>query len=164
MQFLKELLDLYKLVDLEQGKKDNGPHLKMTKLSSFVTGDTVREGKETVKVEVPKPRNKQLNDTLKGRKGGRHYDARSDYVRAKEKHKARNMMESELESDDKYFEVSWYVEHKNRSGEGPETYDCKDDTTIKAASKEEAIAKIKARVKGATNFRAVQVSKPSYDD
>lgn len=90
MEFLKELLDLYKVVDLKHlGKKESHPHLKMTKVSSFVTGDTMREGKEVIKIDVPKPRNKQLNDTLKNRKGGRHHDSRSDYVRAKEKSKDR---------------------------------------------------------------------------
>lgn len=167
MEFLKELLDLNKAEQpaKKKEKKDTGPHLKMVKLPSFVAGNMVmREGKETVKVAAPKARNKHLNDVLKGRKGGRHYDARADYVRAKEKQKTRNAMMESDDCEDCYFEVSWCEEVKNRSGEGPETRDSWHHEVVKAPTKEAAIAKIKARAKVATDFRAVKTSKPRYDD
>lgn len=40
-----------------------------------------------IKLEPLKPRNKHLNDVLRSRKGGVHYDEKSDYNRAKEKAK-----------------------------------------------------------------------------
>lgn len=44
-------------------------------------------------IEPPKPRNKQLNDILRTRKGGTHYDPKGDYVRAKEKKKVREQIQ-----------------------------------------------------------------------
>ena len=38
---------------------------------------------------------KTLNDVLKTKKGGAHYDPKSDYVRAKEKRKIRNELQEE---------------------------------------------------------------------
>lgn len=64
-------------------------------------GDAVlSEANKPTSVKVPAlaPRNKQLNDVLRTRKGGKHYDARSDYVRAKEKVKIRSAMEDEEQS------------------------------------------------------------------
>lgn len=40
-----------------------------------------------MKIDQPKPRGKQVNDVLRTRKGGRHFDKRKDYDRAKEKQK-----------------------------------------------------------------------------
>lgn len=45
---------------------------------------------DIIKVEASKPRNKQLNDTLRGRKGGRMRDKRKDYNRQEEKQKVRS--------------------------------------------------------------------------
>jgi hypothetical protein len=44
---------------------------------------------DTVDAKLPKPRNKHVNDVLKSKKGGRHYDPKSDYKRSKEKEKVR---------------------------------------------------------------------------
>lgn len=55
------------------------------------------------KVPPSSPRNKQLHQVLSGRKGGRHYDPKRDYVRAKEKDKAhRNSLDESVQ----YF---WYT-------------------------------------------------------
>lgn len=45
--------------------------------------------KESQDMELPKPRNKQVNDVLRSKKGGRHFDAKVDYKRSKEKEKVR---------------------------------------------------------------------------
>lgn len=57
-----------------------------------VLRELLREDKQDtdkITVELPKPRNKQLNDVLRTRKGGRMQDKRKDYDRNKEKQKAR---------------------------------------------------------------------------
>lgn len=47
----------------------------------------IAETENKIKVELPKPRNKQGNDILRSKRGGRHFDKRKDYDRAKEKQK-----------------------------------------------------------------------------
>lgn len=50
----------------------------------------IAEGKKDdnkLVIAQPKPRGKQVNDTLRSKKNARHYNARTDYVRAKEKQK-----------------------------------------------------------------------------
>lgn len=49
----------------------------------------VKKDEDKIQIEAPKPRNKLLNDTLRGRKGGRMRDKRKDYNRQDEKQKAR---------------------------------------------------------------------------
>jgi hypothetical protein len=53
--------------------------------------EIMNEGKKKDKITLDplKPRNKHLNDVLRARKSGAHYDARNDYNRAKEKNKIR---------------------------------------------------------------------------
>lgn len=43
--------------------------------------------------KLPKARNKQLNDVLLSKKGGRHYNAKKDYKRSQEKQKIRKEQE-----------------------------------------------------------------------
>lgn len=47
------------------------------------------EADDTVKLDPIKPRDKKGHDILRSKKGGRHYNARTDYVRSKEKSKIR---------------------------------------------------------------------------
>lgn len=115
MQLLKELMAIaseHARLDEAASKKlkKSGPFLPMKKIPSFVAGNMVMsddmdaENDEseaekpvaeamlpmtTLKVMMPKARNKQVNDVLKSKKGGRHYDAKKDFVRAKEKSNAR---------------------------------------------------------------------------
>lgn len=42
---------------------------------------------DKIKLDPLKPRNKRGNDVLRSKKSGRHYNAKTDYVRAKEKEK-----------------------------------------------------------------------------
>lgn len=52
--------------------------------------EAVEEGKDMkVTGKGPKVRNQGLHNVLSGRKGGAMYDAKRDYVRAKEKQKQR---------------------------------------------------------------------------
>lgn len=44
---------------------------------------------QTIVVEVSKPRAKQVNDVLLSKHGGRHFDPKKDYKRAKERSKVR---------------------------------------------------------------------------
>lgn len=106
MEFLKELMHIAaKAARIDEAKKPKKATdgkmpaaLGMVKIPSFVSGnmvmsdddendDPVAEGKESIKVAIPKARNKRLSDVLGSRKGGRHYDPKKDYVRAKEKSK-----------------------------------------------------------------------------
>lgn len=45
---------------------------------------------EKIKNKPKAPRAKKLHDAMMGRKSGAHYDAKRDYVRAKEKQKIRS--------------------------------------------------------------------------
>lgn len=96
MELLREL---YNIV-VQPTKPKRKPKKKvMAALPSFVAGNTVlsSDGGELSEANKPAPikldalpvRNKALNDALKSKRGGKHYDARADYVRAKEKHKTQ---------------------------------------------------------------------------
>lgn len=110
MKFLKELMDLAAdmLLDEEKKRKVGEPFVGMRPIKSFVAGnmvmsnrsdgdgddcedeDDVKEAHDMkLKLVTLKPRNQQLHNVLGTRKGGRHYDAKSDYNRAKEKSKAK---------------------------------------------------------------------------
>lgn len=52
--------------------------------------DILDEGKT---YKVKKPRAEQLNKVLMSKKGGSHYNPKTDYVRAKEKEKARKELD-----------------------------------------------------------------------
>jgi hypothetical protein len=58
---------------------------------------TIKEDKKaTLKVPASTPRGKQVNDVLRSKPGVRHYNAGTDYVRAKEKAKQqRSVVESD---------------------------------------------------------------------
>lgn len=173
MQFLKELMHIAaKQARIDEAKKPKKATdgklpvaLGMVKIPSFISGnmvmsdddendDPVEEGKESIKVDVPKARNKRLNDVLSTRKGGRHYDAKKDYVRAKEKSKL--FRES---ADDGMCKWSYEAEYevKDRSGDGRPDASRHDDGVVTAATAEEAKAKVKAMKKGL--YLSVRVSK-----
>jgi hypothetical protein len=44
---------------------------------------------DTIKLDLIKPRNKRGEEILRSKRSVRHYNARKDYVRAKEKDKTR---------------------------------------------------------------------------
>ena len=96
MELLREL---YNIV-VQPAKPKKKPKKKvMAALPSFVAGNTVlsSDGGELsesdklapIKLGALPVRNKALNDALKSKRGGKHHDARADYVRAKEKQKLR---------------------------------------------------------------------------
>lgn len=172
MELLKELFDIYASIAEAKSdkKKEKTPALKMKKVTSFVAGNMVMSGNgeamseakksATIVVKAPAPRNKQLNDVLSTRKGGRHYDPKSDYVRAKEKHKARRMDESE----EGYWRYEATTEYKNRGGDGgPETYTRSNDGYVRADSKEAALAKAKSHNTKAYDVRVSAATKADYD-
>lgn len=124
------------------------------------------EGKKDDKIVVPstKPRAKAVNDTLRSKKGARHYNAKTDYVRAKEKSKASQMMEAE-ECCYFWYDVRW--EEKNHSGTGPEETSNHDHGVIEAPSRTQAILKVKNMLsKRAYNaqVRVGKASKADYDE
>lgn len=106
MEFLKELMSMTSDKPLNEAKKDkpakSGP-LKLLPLKPFSAGNMVmshrsdededppvEESDSKMKTpKVPKPRNQHVNDVLMSRKGGRMYDAKRDYVRAKVKQEER---------------------------------------------------------------------------
>jgi hypothetical protein len=63
-------------------------------------GKQLDEGKTKTK-RAFRPRAKHLSKVMAGRKGGSHYNARTDYVRAKEKQKAHKEMNEAVAPDDK---------------------------------------------------------------
>jgi len=79
------------------GRQDDDDNKKDGKTSDVGTGGMdggcVGESSKVV-VPVAKPRNKQLHDTLSGRKGGRMADKKSDYKR-KDKHPKRGFFEAQ---------------------------------------------------------------------
>lgn len=106
MEFLKELMSMTSDNQINEAKKDKpvkaGP-LKLLPLKPFSAGNMVmshrsdededppvEESHSKMKTpKVPKPRNEHGNNVLAGRKGGRMYDAKRDFVRAKVKHEER---------------------------------------------------------------------------
>lgn len=51
--------------------------------------ELLTESENKVKLDPLKPRNKRGNDVLRSKKSARHYNAKKDYVRAKEKDKVQ---------------------------------------------------------------------------
>lgn len=98
MQFIKELYTLVK-----QSTKPSTLNVGIVPIASFVNGNTVlskdttddenedgdavseQKHENTLSIEVPKPRSKHLNDLMAAKKnaGGRHFDQKKDYSRAK---------------------------------------------------------------------------------
>lgn len=94
MEFIRELM----IIEAEKAKKKVkkpacvSGNMVMSKDEPAGPGEeelSVTESKNIIKVDTPKPRNKQLSTVLATRKSGRHHDAKKDYVRAKEKQKNR---------------------------------------------------------------------------
>lgn len=178
MELLKELFQIIKADQLHEGKKrkkekrdSRVPALGMVPLTSFVAGNTVMSGegeamsegkKQSMQLKAPKPRNKQVNDVLRSKKGGR-MKSDTDFDRNAVKRDTRKAM---TESDDAeccyfWYDVSWEV--KNRSGEGPEAFDKHSHGVIKAATKEEATSKVKSQYKDAMSIRVGKTTKADYD-
>lgn len=152
MEFIKELFAL------TEAKKKDLHRGGMMPIASFVGNtvlskdtthgededeEVVAEKSNTMKVELPKARNKQVNDVLRAKKGGRMFDEKKDFSRAKEKAKAsRGFFESEMKQWD--YEVEYEV--KDRSGErGDYSKTTYDDGIVSATSAAEAKEKIKAK-------------------
>lgn len=109
MQFLKELMAMSSDDQINEAKKaktaGKAGMLSMIPINSFSAGnmvfpksssdeeedECVEESDSKMKItgKAPKVRNQQLHNVLSGRKGGAMYDAKRDYVRAKEKQKQR---------------------------------------------------------------------------
>lgn len=92
MELFKELMTLAEAQDKKKVRKPGMVAGNMVMSADEPAGpgekeENVAEAKNTIKVDVPKPRNKQLFTALVTRKGGRHHDPKKDYVRAKEKQK-----------------------------------------------------------------------------
>ncbi len=175
MELLKELFEIIKAEELHESKKRKQgerkpPALGMVPITSFVAGNTVLTGngahmseskKQSISVPAAKPRGKHVHDVLRSRKGGRMKSA-TDYDRNATKRETRKAMaESAEECCYFWYDVSWEV--KNRSGEGPEAFDRHDHGVLKAATKEEAIAKVKKHHPDAMSLRVGKATKADYD-
>lgn len=63
--------------------------MKLIKELLDITAQRELDESDKVKLDPLKPRNKRGHDILRSKKSARHYNARNDYVRAKEKDKTR---------------------------------------------------------------------------
>lgn len=170
MELLKELFDIYKVKKNKKNKDGKKTALGMVPVASFV-GNTVMSGegeamseskKMTVKIAAPKPRNKQVNDVLRSKKGGRMKSPK-DFDRNAAKRDTRNAMMEAEDEDCCYFWYSAVEEVKNRGGVGPDAADRRHDHVIKAANKEEARALVKRRHPKAYDIQVGPTSKERYE-
>lgn len=177
MELLKELFSITKDQSLVEAKgkkkkKDKRPFaLGMVPLTSFVgntvmsgEGDAMSEGKKnmTVKVDVPKPRGKQVNDVLRSRKGGR-MKSDTDFDRNAVKRATKAALH-ENDGEEHYFWFAATEEVKNRGGgDGPEATDRRNTGVVKAPDKEAARAQAKRMYPRAYDIEVGTSSKEKYD-
>lgn len=172
MELLKELFSLYKeqAPTKKEGDEKRPFALGMVPVTSFVgnatkNSDAVNEGKKntTVKVDVPKPRAKQVNDVLRSRKGGR-MKAPTDFDRNAVKRDTRSALR-ENDGEEHYFWYEATVEHKNRggAGDGPETFERTSKGVIKAPDAAAAKEQAKRMNPRAYSIEVGTASKADYD-
>lgn len=103
MELLRELFNLVDLKEAAYPAGSSSPRqqtLGMVPLTSFISIAMTERAKKMksasdtkITIEVPKPRAKRVNDILRSKRGGRHYDQKSDYNRAKNNQRERTVEE-----------------------------------------------------------------------
>lgn len=78
----------------------------MKQLRELISHPRLTEGKtrSTISIPTSKPRAKDVNDTLRTKRGGKHYSPKTDYVRAKEKNAGRKSELAESSEEQHEFE------------------------------------------------------------
>jgi hypothetical protein len=79
----------------EKAARDSSGNMVVSKPDPEDGNERVSEGSEKVTVPTPKPRNKQLHDTLRSKKGGRMTSAKTDYNRSAEKRKTKTAVDEQ---------------------------------------------------------------------
>lgn len=78
----------------------------MKQLRELISHPRLTEGKtrSTISIPTTKPRAKDVNDTLRSKRGGKHYSPKTDYVRAKEKNTTNKTELAESSEEQHEFE------------------------------------------------------------
>jgi hypothetical protein len=102
---------------------------------------------------------KTVNDTLRTKRGGKHYSPKTDFKRSKERAEtAKAIAEAE---ERKYFSYSLWNERKDYgNGDGGETH----ETGVTAGATREAVeARLRGLYRRANNIVIKEISKEAYD-